>query len=353
MENEIKVGFETASLDDSEPPGSLVAKSNLNIIKEKQKLSLTEPVNLGSFFISRKQKFEIVSDIEECRKLWQELAKPKTLFDTWEFRYAFYLGYGFKPYFLVLRSLTKNLAFLPLWYDEDEKKYVWFGSSWQEEVRFFAKNPRHLSDLIAAAPSPLFLNALSLEAARSLDQSLDLIPDDAKYILKLKDFESQEDYLASLKKNDRRNLKKDRRKIQDQNPQIIINNFADFDQLVALSKKRLAQKGDKADWEDPRRIETFRQVIKLSGHSYQARMISIKIDDRIAGVDLICLFKNTYFAIKCGYNVVEFSGIGNYMNLLEIDDAIKLKMEKIDFLQNNYTWKSKLFESIPLFKYEK
>jgi len=51
--------------------------------------------------------------------------------------------------------------------------------------------------------------------------------------------------------------------------------------------------------------------------------------------------------------VAEFSGIGNFINLLEIDDAIKLGMQKIDFLQNNYQWKSRWFESQPLFKFQK
>ena len=82
-------------------------------------------------------------------------------------------------------------------------------------------------------------------------------------------------------------------------------------------------------------------------------MITVKIGKEIAGVDLICLFNKTYFAVKCGYNVKDFSGIGNFINLFEIDDAIKLKMKKIDFLQNDYQWKDKLFEAIPLVKYEK
>jgi hypothetical protein len=359
MKNQILASVEQItqieSKEDSEPPDSPAALGSFTISENKRhQLIKTEPVQLGSFFIGPDNlKIEITSDIETCKKIWHELSPQKTLFDTWEFRYAFYLAYGFLPYFLVLKSNTENLALLPLWYDSEEKKYVWFGSTWQEEVRFFTKDFKYIPLLLQAAPSPLLLNALSLDSARPVGQMVELKPDEAKYILNLKEFSTHEDYLATLKKNGRHSLRKDRRRIEGQNPEIIINDFSYFEQLVALARKRFSQKEEPADWEDKRRIETFRQVIKLSGASYQARMITIKIGDKIAAVDLICLLNDTYFAVKCGYNVAEFPGVGNYMNLIEIDDAIKLGMKKIDFLQNNYTWKSRWFEAIPLFKYEK
>jgi len=41
------------------------------------------------------------------------------------------------------------------------------------------------------------------------------------------------------------------------------------------------------------------------------------------------------------------------MNLFEIDDAISLGMKKIDFLQNNYQWKNRWFQPVPLYKFRK
>lgn len=312
---------------------------------------------LGPLSISSLQttlaRIEIVFDISHCFNLWEEFSPKKSLFDTWEFRLAFYKGYGYKPYFLLLRNKNENLAFLPLWYDEDKRKYTWFGSDWQEEVRFFTKDLNLIPILLSAAPSPLYLNAIAKDSINPLIRRVKFENDEPKYILNLEGFKNHEDYLTVLKKNRRRNLRKDKRRIERQNPKIVIDNFSDFEHLVRLSKERFKQKGEKTDWEDPRRVETFRQVIKLSGKSYQVRMISIKMGEKTAGVDLICLFNKTYFAIKCGYNIKEFSGIGNFINLFEIDDAISLGMEKIDFLQNNYEWKDKFFEAVPLLRYEK
>ena len=334
-------------------------------LDERSSATLEPEEGVGSFFVAK--NIEIVSDINQCFKLWQEFSPQKSIFDTWEFRLAFYKGYQYKPHFLLLKNkvdehpfisthrcarVNEDLALLPLWYDIDKKRYTWFGSDWQEEVRFFAKDPNYMPILLSAAPSPLSLNAIAKDSVEPI-KNLKFENDAPKYILNLEGFRNHEDYLMTLKKNRRHDLRKDRRKIERQNPEIIINNFADFDHLVELSKKRFREKGEETDWENPRRVKTFREVIKLGGKSYQIRMITIKINGKVAGVDLICLYGKTYFTLKCGYDVQNFSGIGNFMNLLEIDDALKLGMKKIDFLQNNYGWKSQYFQPLPLFKYEK
>jgi hypothetical protein len=307
----------------------------------------------GSFFILPSQKVEIISEIEDCFKLWKEMSPQKTLFDTWEFRFAFYLSYKYKPYFILLKNQKDNLGLLPLWFEEDKNRYCWFGSWWQEENRFFVKEQNLIPHLISFSKKPILLNAISPFSVSKIKNLIKFERDEPKYILNLENLKSSEDYLMKLKKNRRRNLRKDRNRILKQNPKIIINNFSDFEHLVKLSKKRFKKKGESADWEDSRREETFRQVIKLAGKSYNVRMITVKIGDRVAGVDLIAIFNNCYYTLKCGYDVENFSGIGNFVNLFEIDDAISLGMKRIDFLQNSYQWKNKLFKAIPLLKYEK
>jgi len=307
----------------------------------------------GDSPLAKTLRIKIISDLNSCLKLWNRFSYRKTLFDTWEFRLAFYKAYKYKPYFLLLKNQSKELALLPLWYEDEKEKYFWFGSDWQEEVRFFSTNPNYVPLLLFLAPSPLFLNAISEDSARSLKGKVKLEEDEPKYVLNLKGFRSHEDYLMTLKKKTRLNLRRDRRKIERQNPKIVIDHFSNFEHLVRLSKERFEQKSEKTDWEDPRKVEAFRQVIRLAGKSYKIRMISVLIGNKIAGVDLIALFNRCYYTLICGYNVRNFSGIGNFLNLFEIDDAIRLGMRKIDFLQDSYEWKNNFFDEIPLFKYEK
>jgi len=298
-------------------------------------------------------RMKIISDIDSCFKLWKKFSPKKTLFDTWEFRFAFYKAYRYKPYFLLLKNQSRELALLPLWYEDEKKKYFWFGSDWQEEARFFSMDPNYVPFLLFLAPSPLLLNAISQDSVRSLKGKIEFEEDESKYVLNLEGFRSHEDYLMTLKKKIRLNLRRNRRKIERQNPKIVINNFSDFEHLVRLSKERFEQKREKTDWEDPRRVEAFRQVIELAGKSYEIRIISVLVGNTIAGVDLIALFNKCYYTLICGYDVVDFSGIGHFFNLFEIDDAIRLGMKKIDFLQDSYEWKNIFFDPIPLFKYEK
>lgn len=299
--------------------------------------------------------FQVVSRIEECQQLWAEFSPKETLFDTWEFRLAFWKGYGYRPHFLLLKENGNNLAILPLWYEEDEKRYTWFGSTWQEENLFLTKDPIFIPLLLAVAPSPLLLNAIDAKEVFWAREFVDFKVDDPKYILDLEEIGSSEGFLASLKKKKRYNLRRDRKIIESQKPEIIFNNYSHLDELVRLSKKRFYEKDEDTDWDDPRRVETFRQVVKLGQEekSYQIRMLTIKIGSQIAGVDLIALYNGCYAPLKCGYDIADFPGLGNFVNLLEIDDAAALGMKKIDFLEINYGWKDRWFREVPLFQYEK
>jgi hypothetical protein len=155
--------------EEDDPPDSLIkseikpkepAKERGSFFIPLEYSKNTLPLTFDPLFFKTLQA-EIVSDINRCFELWKEFSPQKTLFDTWEFRFAFYQAYKHKPYFILLKNQSENLALLPLWYEDDKKKYFWFGSWWQEEVRFFSKDPNYVPILLSIAPSPLSLNAIS------------------------------------------------------------------------------------------------------------------------------------------------------------------------------------------------
>lgn len=298
---------------------------------------------------------KIVSDLEQCYSLWRQFVCPESLFDTWEFRLAFWEGYRYQPYFITLRRGNEIIAVLPLWYEDDNHQYSWFGSWWQEDNRFLTKDINYLPFLLSICPQPVRLNAIKADLPLSLNKDLNFQTDFPKFTLDLERIKSLDDFLARFNKKRRYNLKRDKRIIEAQNPQIIFDRFTDFNKLVYLSKQRFSQKGELADWHDGRRVEAFKRVIKFGKKqlSYHVRMISVVINQKIAAVDLIALFNHCYYPIKCGYDVKNFPGIGNFVNLFEIEDALSLGMKKIDFLEIDYGWKDKWFESTPLLKYEK
>mgnify|MGYP001586914852 CR=1 FL=1 len=320
--------------------------------KEQQMLF----TNNGHGKLVKSLTIEVVSDMDRAWQLWDTFSPKKSLFDTWDFRMAFWQGYKYDPYFLVLRTGDKPVAVLPLWYEPDRGGYYWFGSWWQEDNTFFVKDPILTSLLLAAAPQPLHLNAIKLEAV--VDTPLlvtECTADDPKYILDLNTHPGTDAFLTSLTHKKRYNFKRDQRIITEQDPQIFYDRFEDFEHLVTLSKERFSQKGEDTDWNDLRRVEAFREVIARGQKktSFSVRMISVEIDGYLAAVDLIAIYNGVYYPLKCGYDVHRFPGIGNYMNLLEIDDAVDLDAHTIDFLEIGYGWKDKWFTALPLLKFEK
>lgn len=309
----------------------------------------------GNAGLIKSLTLEIVSDIEETKELWQEFSGNQTLFDTWEFRAAFYEAYLPRLHFVVLRSPTEIVGLLPLQYEQDQRKYFWFGSWWQEENKFMVKDEMYIPLLLAACPRPVNLNAISHEIPAWIKQVIEFEADDPKYVLKLDGIKSIDDYLATLNKKKRYNLRRDWRLIEELKPEISLDNFDDLDGLIGLAKTRFKQKGEETDWEDERRVEAFRKVIAYGQKeiSYKIRMITVKIGGKLAAVDMIALYQGCYYPLKCGYNVGEFPGIGNYVNLLEIKDAIELGVGKMDFLEIGYGWKDKWFDEVPLLKYVK
>ncbi len=299
---------------------------------------------------------EVVTDLDSCRELWNEFSPQKSLFDTWEFRFAFWQSYRHSLYFILLKSGIENLGVLPLWYETAKDKYFWFGSWWQEDNSFFVKEERFLPYLLCLIPDRVHLNGIN---SRQLNgKILEIFPfeqDDAKYTLDLEHINSLADYLSGLKKKLRQNLRRDKKRIESLGAKIVINNFAHFKNLVELNKQRCREKGDISDFEDKRHESVFRHILNLGkkGDIFESRMISVLVKEQVAAVDLIVIYNGVYYSLLGGNDVRKFSGIGNFINLVEIEDAINLGLKKIDFLVENQNWKNKWFKKTTLLKYEK
>lgn len=356
-------GIDPDKNEEEQPPSSLVDDEKEAFLIPQTRDPLYEPVAeelfsaQGTNLAKSKTQIKIATRPEDCYNLWQEFSPQQTLFDTWEFRQAFWEAFRYPLCFVVLASQQKNLGLIPLWYDTDQKSYAWFGSSWQEENRFLVKKPGVARQLFEACPKPINLNAICANDPATLEilKKTKLESDEPKYVLDLNLITSLDDFLSRFNKKRRYNLRRDKKLIENQKPKIIFDRFDDLKYLISLSNDRFHLRGETTNWDEvPQHEEAFWQIIKLgqTGRSYQARMISVEIEGKIAGVDLITIYNGCYSPIKCGYDVKGFPGIGNFFNLLEIEDAINCSMEKMDFLENNYGWKEKWFEKIPLFKYE-
>ncbi len=298
-------------------------------------------------------------EIKKCEALWERFAPRKSIFDLWSFRAAFYLAYKHQPCFIVLQEGKEDVGLLPLWYEKEKDRYFWFGGWWQEDNDFWVNDRSLVPELLALCPKRACLNSLPAAAIPS-QMAGSFQPDDPKYVLDIRETKTFDEYLAGLKKERRKSIKKSLFAIENQGPRVVFNDFKNFDDLVSLSVKRFKNvKEDKNDfwydpaWEDPRRVEAIRNTIKLAGKNYQIKMLTVMLDGKIAGVDLVAVFNDCYYALAGGYDLENFPGIGNYCNMLNIKDALSLGLSKVDVLQSDCGWKHRWYQEVPLWYFFK
>ena len=293
---------------------------------------------------------QVFTKLSECKLLWQQFSPHQTIYDVWEFRLAFYLAYQHQPHFIVLYHQQTAVGLLPLWYDADKQHFDWFGSYWHEHNNFWITAPQHLPALLKAIPSPIILRAINSSQSKIISDNLptkfSLQLDEPTFSLELDHINNHNDYLKTFKKKTRYNLNRDWIKINELNPHITYDKFNDIQILIELNTQRFLDKGEEPDCLDRRRAQAFKNllILTLENQQYRIRMISIEIEQQLAVVDLIAIYQDTYYSLKGGSDLRKFPGIGNYINLLEIDDACSLGMKKIDFLQSPQGWKNTWFK---------
>jgi hypothetical protein len=290
------------------------------------------------------------SDIETCHRLWEEFSPKESIFDLWDFRFPFYEVFKYELHFVLLSSDGEKIGLLPLWYNSDFKKYFWFGDTgdgynWQEDNSFWVKDEKYIAELLKNCPRPAVLNSIRKKRYEHLSSAIPFIKGDPKHILNLGNFQSSEDYLMSIPNKTRSNLRCDKNKIEKMDPEIFVDRFSDFETLASYS---VSGKGN-SYFNDKKLVKTFKEILENGkrSESYKSRMLSVEINGFVAGVDTVLLYNGIYYSMLCGNRVSDFPGIGNYLTLLDIDDAIRLRMNMIDFSESTEnSYKDKLFTRI-------
>ena len=103
---------------------------------------------------------KVHSDIDQCYRLWEMFSPKKTVFDLWDYRFAWYEAFNYQLYFYTVYEGKKALGILPLWFNDREKKYEWFGGYWVESQNFFVTDEKFIDVLLALIPNPVQLQSL-------------------------------------------------------------------------------------------------------------------------------------------------------------------------------------------------
>ncbi len=298
-------------------------------------------------------KVKVHSDLEQCYNLWNHFSTNESLYDLWDFRYAWYQVYEYKPFFYTIYEGKNPLASLPLWFNHDAGRYEFFGGWWSEDNTFFAKDERFIDFLFEIVPTPVSLEGIKLTFNREGKKiNSFLVEDDKKSIINTRTYKSIEDYMGELKKKYRYNLKADHKRIQEQKPQIKEFEMCGFDKfhnIIDLNKKRF---NGHSYFNNIDSMKGYEFVFK-NAKSYTYKTIEVDIDGVKAAADLIIQYNKQYYTPIGANNVDEFSGIGYFMHYYELEDAIKNQAEIVDCSQIDYGWKHRYFDQMSMYKIEK
>lgn len=294
--------------------------------------------------------------IEDCFYLWDLFSPKNSLFQLWDFRYSWYQGYGYRPLFFTLYEGKKPMAVLPLWYNEEDKIFEWFGGYWPEDNVFFVKDQEFLPLLLKIASVPLHLNAILPESIPAQSKSLGIVEDQVKYMHDIKGINTIDILLAQLSKKHRHNIRKEFTRINSHSVKIEWLEGQPpglLEELKKLSIARFTQKReDPSAYEDRRRYSTFEHIYKNQG-SYKIITLSVKVQNHFAVIDIIGIYRNNYYLLTGANDTARFPGIGVYVTYIEFVDAIRRRMGMIDVMQEDNNWKHKYFSSKRMLKFEK
>lgn len=299
-------------------------------------------------------RISIITDPQECKSAWDACSPNKTLFDVWEYRYAFYTQFLFPLHFVAAFKGERVCGLLPLWHQTDQDRYLWFGDTgddfhWQEDAVFWAENDEIIQLLLENAPTPLEISSLRMEAVERLPAShrTRTRPMNSKAVLPLHAFENVEDFITALPKKVRSNLRRDVRQLEKKGIEVVVDDQKNFDELIRMNAERFPD----SPFHDQRMVNVFRSLMTTS--PLEVHLFAARLDGQAVAVDYVFLWNDIMYPMVCGADVARAPGIGQYMNVVDIREALARNMHTVDFAETEEpSIKTKLFPIVPQFIYE-
>ncbi|MEI8229555.1 MAG: hypothetical protein WCG83_00270 [Candidatus Peregrinibacteria bacterium] len=288
----------------------------------------------------------IESNIDYCRALWDEFSPRRSLYELWEFRMPFYEVYGFAPAFVVL----PDKGMVPLWFHPEQKRYLWFGDTgdefnWQEDNAFWVRESCDIEELLSHLPRPCLLNSCAELLRHQIGERAVLTSQNSKSVLSLSAIGSVDDYLMTLPKKLRSNVRHDQRVITAQSPIISENHLEDLDAMIGWNRAKFTD----SPWHDEKMLACLRKLVDPTRPKpYKVHVLSVRIGGVLAAVDCAFSWNSIFYPLFCGSDVQRFPGIGHFMNLLDIQFALDHQTTSLDFSEvEPETVKAKLFPTVP------
>lgn len=290
-------------------------------------------------------KVKKINNLEEAKKIWNVLSPNLSIYDNWDFRYAFYKHSPAPLHFFAGYEREELIGLLPLQYNEDEGGYLgFFAEEFMEDNRLFLKEgyDKYIPDFYAQVKEDVMVDDIAGE-----DEFTRGLPlEDYKYVLALGGLKGFSDHLVnSFTSKRRRQFLKVKSEMEKNRIEITQNDFSDIDLLFDLNIER---HGDESYLSESHNREIFNELVKI----FDVRLLTFKVNGVKAGASYSILYKGVYNYLSVGADLKNYSSLGSYIGMENFNYAISLGAKIFDAGLGDCGWK-KLWhlDKIPQYSY--
>ncbi len=282
----------------------------------------------------------VVTDLAECRRLWETFSPQRTLWELWDTCMCFFDEADAAPYFLVIMDDGKEKGILPLSLWKKSNTYYFFEGEYLEDFTFwfdlqyfplvekhipvntvfYDMNGKAVEELISRYPNYACLFRQS----------------DYRYYIDLRAFqENIENYLATFNKKHRKNFLYDLRKLTDHKYTLVWEKLEHFDDFVAFNVKRFGEESDFVEEHFTRTVHALFSYLEQQGFLLT---LSVFIEGRLVGIEISAFFQGIYYIMNGGYDR-SVENIGKLLIWEHIKKATTMQAEEVNLLVGDTGWK--------------
>lgn len=287
-----------------------------------------------------KTEIKLITEIDEAKKIWDELSYNEDIFDTWNFRYAYFKLFKCPLLFYVAYDKDIAVGLLALQETPNKPYLEFFGGQHMSNNQIFTKKGYESCRkiLIENVKKPIDLDFIKhrySEFTKTEEKKYFDYDSDFKKYINLEDFLQKQ-----FSSKTRNKLKSQMKKINNLNIKVELNNI---DHLTIMKDLNIRTFGERSHYHFPYRIEFYQELVKI----FDFQIITIYINDKIQSVGLSVLYDNCYYGLSSGTNR-EITNLSKYLILKKIEQAINLKVDRYFAGLGNCNWKEAYgFKKIP------
>ncbi len=290
-----------------------------------------------------KLEIEIIDDINQGEIIWNKLSPKKSLYDEWNFRFCFYGQKRFPIRFLVGKCQNEIAGLLPLQLNTEKGYLEFFGGEYMDDNKVFICSgfENYTQQFYQAVIEKAFLDNLCGDCDFIKKQ----IISHYIYILNLNNIKDHEDYIEKFFKGSpkhRKKLKRELRKVSENNIKVIKNNINDIELLF---KYKIQRFGADSCFNNQGERQNFINLLKLE---YDFYLFTYIVNEIKVGISLSVLFQQKYMFLETASDIELYPNIGKYIVMNNIDKAIQLNAKVFDLSRGGESWKERWnFEKLP------